>query len=74
MTRLVRLRNKKYLKGVQYQNCHLAKQNDLAYFWLIILVPSKVLFYSAFWLGLVVVPRTSLERLPSKVTALPCAS
>ena len=27
------------------------------------------------WFGLVVAPRTSrLERLPSKVTALPCAS
>ena len=26
------------------------------------------------WIGLVVAPRTSLERLPSKVTALPCAS
>ena len=26
------------------------------------------------WFGLVVAPRASLEKLPSKVTAFPCAS
>ena len=32
------------------------------------------LLLGTLWFGLVVAPRTSLERLPSKVTALPCAS